>query len=139
MACYRNYFHFALWVCSFDLLIIAKLMKSTSNIFKQISALPAVVLLLLSTVTFAQDSQTIGSKISETNVQVASAAQSNSQMELVMWIMGSQTRIMSNHVTNTISTNGTEKKKYINVGITPNRILIKTIFKKATFRGAMVA
>jgi hypothetical protein len=115
-------------------------MKSVSNITKQLSALPAVVLLLLSSsVMLAQESQSTGLPISEANVQVASAAQSNSQMELVMWIMGSQTRVMSNHVTNTISTNGTEKKKYINVGMTPNRVLIKTIFKKAAFRSNMVA
>ena len=67
-------------------------------------------------------------------VAVASATQSNSQMELVMWIMGTQTQVKSNTITNSISTNGSEKKKFINLGMTPNRILSKTLLKKAASR-----
>ena len=51
-----------------------------------------------------------------------------------MWIMGTQTQVKSNTITNSISTNGSEKKKFINLGMTPNRILSKTLLKKAASR-----
>jgi len=106
-------------------------MTTTANILNKKRFIAIVVIFLLTNLKmFGQEAQTVPSI--DNNVTVASATQSNSQMELVMWIMGPTSRIKSNGVTNTISTNGSAKKKYINTGMTPNRILSKTILKKVS-------
>lgn len=115
-------------------------MKTTTNIFNRKRIIVVIVMFVLSSLKmFGQEGQTTGPVFIKGDVEVASATQSNSQMELVMWIIGTQAQVKSNNITNTISTNGTSKKTYINVGMTPNRILTKTILKKAAFHASAIA
>lgn len=64
-----------------------------------------------------------------TSVEVSAKEQENSKMEMVKWFMGSgQT---TSGVRMKEATKATSKKDMINAGITPNRILSRTILKKA--------
>jgi len=60
---------------------------------------------------------------------------SNSSLEMAMWFMSSKGQFSSDASTsNTISTNGSGKKNFINAGVTPNRILSRAFLKKAISR-----
>ena len=117
-------------------------MKTTANISNTVinrRLIALVVLMLLSSIgMFGQE--VIGTSADvDFKMEVAyEGDDSNSQMELVMWIMGSKTQMNVDNE-NRISTNGSGKKKYINCGMTPNRILSKTFLKKAMNRDQATA
>ena len=111
----------------------------TSN--KRIIAL--IVLLLLSSVRmFGQESKNeIVEPIVVKTVPVAATLNTTSQMELVSWFMGSKQLQMSNgnSTIGTTSTNNSGKKQFINLGMTPNRILSRTFLKKAINHESTIA
>jgi len=104
--------------------------NSTSN--KRLIAL--FVLLLLSCVgMFGQELNNNVASPAISSQVVSSASNTDSQMELISWFMGSKQIQISNAIntTNTISTNNSGKKQFINCGMTPNRILSRAFMKKA--------
>ena len=111
----------------------------TSN--KRIIAL--IVLLLLSSVRmFGQETKNeIVEPIVVKTVSVAATLNTTSQMELVSWFMGSKQLQMSNGTSTigTTSTNNSGKKQFINLGMTPNRILSRTFLKKAINHESTIA
>ncbi len=115
-------------------------MRTAANISNTINKrfIAIVVLLLLSSIgMFGQEVKSV-SEVVVSNTEVVSESES-SQMELVMWIMGSKSQMNNATNENAISTNGSGKKKYINCGMTPNRILSKTFLKKAMNRDQATA
>ncbi len=75
-------------------------------------------------------------------MQVASAnLNTESQMELVSWFMGSKASKVSNtsNTSNATSTNNSGKKQLINCGATPNRILSRAFLKKAINHDSTIA
>ena len=77
-----------------------------------------------------------------TEVSIAAAnLNTESQMELVSWFMGSKASQMSssNNVSNATSTNNSGKKQLINCGATPNRILSRAFLKKAINHDSTIA
>ena len=102
------------------------------------------VLMLLSSVgMFGQDMKNeIAAPAVFTTVEVAATnSNTESQMELVSWFMGSKQSQFSNaaNTTNTISTNNSGKKQMINCGMAPNRILSRTFLKKAINHDSTIA
>ena len=58
-------------------------------------------------------------------------AEDNSKLELVSWLTGARQSQLSNETATKTSTNKSGKKQFINSGMTPNRILSRTLLKKA--------
>ncbi|SDK22273.1 hypothetical protein, partial [Flavobacterium noncentrifugens] len=104
-----------------------KLMKtSVSNETSNIKLVVLLIMFLLAgTGMFAQTAETSNETIAvSTN---ASAVESNANINMVSWFMGTKQTPKA-----TISTDGTVgKKQMINSGIAPNRLLIKAFLKKA--------
>ncbi|RZJ66953.1 MAG: hypothetical protein EOO50_07820 [Flavobacterium sp.] len=95
-----------------------------------------VFLLMSCSGVFGQNAQTEANievsaieNVSVSNQAVAEQNTTTSQMELVIWFMGSKQATPS--ATNGTSTATTAKKQLINCGMTPNRILSRTLLKKA--------
>jgi len=115
-----------------------------SNITSNKRLIALFVLLLLSSVRmFGQEVKneiTVPAVTSTVNVANA-GTNTESQMELVSWFMGSKQSQPSNNanVSNTTSTNNSGKKQFINCGMTPNRILSKTFLKKAISHDSTIA
>jgi hypothetical protein len=102
------------------------------------------VLLVLSSVgMFGQElkSNVAPMTFTATEQIAADGDSTSSQMELVSWFMGTKQSQVSNAggVSNTISTNNTGKKQFINAGMTTNRILSRTFLKKAISRDNTIA
>lgn len=71
---------------------------------------------------------------------IAADGDDDSSMELVSWLLASkQVQMKSTKMNNTISTNPTGKKNFINNGMTPNRILSRTFLKKAIAYDSTIA
>ena len=86
-------------------------------------------LILLSSVSFGQSKEdnSIASTTTEVSNEVKQESNKNSNMEFVLWFMGSKQDPNS-----TISTEGINTKKQIMTsGLAPNRLLIKAFLKKA--------
>ena len=106
----------------------------TNIIFKKRFFTLFVMLLLSGFGMFGQEVKSESAPVVITN-NVDTASESNSQLEMVMWFMSSKGQFSNDSTTaNTISTNGSGKKKFINCGATPNRILSRTFLKKAISR-----
>jgi hypothetical protein len=102
------------------------------------------VLLVLSSVgMFGQElkSNVAPMTFTATEQIAADGDSTSSQMELVSWFMGTKQSQVSNAggASNTISTNSTGKKQFINAGMTTNRILSRTFLKKAISRDNTIA
>ena len=112
--------------------------NTTSN--KRIIAL-FVLLVLSCAKMFGQEVQAVAPAFTNTIEFVATADASESQMELVSWFMGTKQSQVSGSIgtTNTISTNKTGKKQFINNGLSTNRILSRTFLKKATSSQSTIA
>lgn len=114
-----------------------------NNIASNKRIIALFVLLLLSSVKmFGQVKNEIVAPaiIMTENVMVANE-NTNSQMEFVSWFMGSKQVQMNDGTksSNTISTNGSGKKQFINNGMTPNKILSRTFLKKAINHDSTIA
>ena len=87
------------------------------------------LLLLSSAGVFGQTAQ---KEILITDEVVASASNQtiafDNEMDFMNWFMGSKQN--QNHLDATNATNVSTKKQFINSGITPNRVLYKTLLKK---------
>ena len=113
---------------------------ATNNITSNKRLIALFVLLVLSSVKmFGQEVKAVPAFIN--GVEVAAAGDANeSQMELVSWFMGTkQSQVSGVNATNTISTNNTGKKQFINNGLSTNRILSRTFLKKATNSQSTIA
>jgi len=114
--------------------------NATNNITSNKRMIALFVLLLLSSVKmFGQEVQA-AAFINNAEV-VVSAETTESQMELVSWFMGTKQSQVSGSIstTNTISTNKSGKKQFINNGLSTNRILSRTFLKKATNSQSTIA
>jgi len=112
---------------------------ATNNITSNKRLIALFVLLVLSSVKmFGQEAD----KVAVTSeVVIATADASEAQMELVSWFMGTKQSQVSESInnSNTISTNKTGKKQFINNGVSTNRILSRTFLKKATNSQSTIA
>jgi hypothetical protein len=90
--------------------------------------LALLVLFLLSNFTMAAQQATVEA----TEVILVAAADKDEQLELASWMMGSKQSFVSpsSKTGDVISTNESCKKKFINNGLTTNRILNKTFSRK---------
>lgn len=122
-------------------------MRTISNTANQTSnrrLFAIVILLVLSSIgMFGQQTKNeiVAPAIINT-VEVASAnTNTDAQMDFVSWFMGTKQSQLSNEAkaTNTISTNNTGKKQFINNGMTPNRILSRAFLKKAINHDSTIA
>lgn len=114
-------------------------MSSTVQNFKLTSFLAAnkrllivIGLMLLSSAgVFGQTTQ---KEISNTKDVISLSTQQtiafDNDMDFMNWFMGSNQN--QNHSEATNDTNVSTKKQFINSGITPNRVLYKTLLKKVT-------
>lgn len=102
-----------------------------------------VLLVLSSAGMFGQQVKSnIAPAVVTTTAEVAMTGDNtDAQMELVSWFMGSRQSQVSNTVntSSTISTNNTGKKQFINCGMTTNRILSRTFLKKAINHDSTIA
>jgi len=94
--------------------------NTSSNTIKMMIVL---VMVLLSTAGFAQNTIEVPATVAATTTTV----ESNASMNMVSWFMG--TRQTTNDNTTTESNS---KKQMMTNGIAPNRLLIKTFLKKAS-------
>lgn len=78
---------------------------------------------------FGQNGKQVADVSLESREQSVSAQTQNSQMELVKWFMGSKEINQGSKTPG--STKTTAKKQMIESGMTPNRILSRTLLKKA--------
>ena len=101
--------------------------NTTSNTIKMMIVL---VMMLLSTAGFAQNTIEVPATVAASTTTV----ESNSSMNMVSWFMG--TRQTTNE--NTIKESNTRKQMMTN-GIAPNRLLIKTFLKKASQYASNIA
>lgn len=87
-----------------------------------------LVLVLLSNVKmFGQQAE----NIKPVSVAQTLIAETDSQMELVSWLMGTKQSHTTNAAEAVIATKSTAKKQFINSGMQTNRLLNKTFLKKA--------
>jgi hypothetical protein len=104
--------------------------SSKDNCVKNINALFMFAFVVLCNVSvFGQEieKQSIISNTTEIVSEVKEESTSSSNMDFVLWFMGSKQDPNS-----TISTEGVNtKKKIMTTGLAPNRILIKAFLKKA--------
>jgi hypothetical protein len=102
-----------------------------------------VLLLLSGARMFGQEvkAEKVEVVLISTSEAIAAGEHTESQMELVSWFMGSKLSQMSNtgNTTNSISTNKTGKKQFINNGLTTNKILSRTFLKKAINHDSTIA
>jgi hypothetical protein len=102
-----------------------------------------VLLVLSSARMFGQDvkNEIVPAAFTITDTVAAAGDTTDSQMELVSWFMGSKQSQVSSSIStsNTISTNKTGKKQFINNGLTTNRILSRTFMKKAINHDSTIA
>ena len=99
--------------------------NTTSNTIKMMIVL---VMMLLSTVGFAQN--TIEVPVTAT----ATTVESNASMNMVSWFMGTKQTTNEN-----ITKENSSKKQMMTSGIAPNRLLIKTFLKKASQYASNIA
>lgn len=113
---------------------------ATNNKTSNTRIIVLLVLLVLSSVRmFGQEVKAEATPIVLTNA-IAAGDHTESQMELVSWIMGvKQTQVSNTATSGTISTNKTNKKQFINNGLTTNRILSRVFLKKATNNDSTIA
>lgn len=104
--------------------------SSKDNTIKSITVLVMFVFMLLSNISVFGQSIAKGQSIDNSTETVSAASEvsaSNSNMNFVLWFMGSKQDPNS-----TISVDATNKKKQIMMsGMAPNRLLIKAFLKKA--------
>ncbi|NMH26521.1 hypothetical protein [Flavobacterium silvaticum] len=86
---------------------------------------------------FGQNGKVVAEGNVENREQSASVENRNSQMELVKWFMGSKEINQGSKTPG--STKTTTKKQMIESGMTPNRILSRTLLKKAMAYDSSVA
>jgi hypothetical protein len=99
-----------------------------------------VLLLLSGAGVFGQEASAAKQEVVVTTVdQQSLKAEENAQMELVSWLTGARKSQLSNETSTKTSTNKTGRKQYINCGMTPNRILTRTLLKKAMAQDSSVA
>ena len=112
-------------------------MKTTTNTTST-STLRMIVMfamLLLSGVSFGQTLNSVPSVVStDTTVSTTTATETNSNMNMVSWFMGSKQTTREG-----ISNESSAKKQMMTSGIAPNRLLIKTLLKKASNYATNVA
>jgi len=101
---------------------------TTSNSIKMMIAL---VMMLVSTVGFAQNTIETPGTIATTTT---TATESNASMGMVSWFMGAK-QTTNENITNETSS----KKQMMTSGIAPNRLLIKTFLKKASQYASNIA
>ena len=101
--------------------------STTSNNIKMMIVL---VMMLLSTVGFAQNKVEVPTAFATSTTTV----EANASMNMVSWFMG--TRQTTNENTTKESTS---KKQMMTSGIAPNRLLIKTFLKKASQYASNIA
>jgi hypothetical protein len=114
---------------------------ATNNIKSNKRLIVLFVMLVLSGVKmFGQEVQAEAPAFIATEI-VATTDANESQMELVSWFMGTKQSQVSGNIntSNTISTNKTGKKQFINNGLSTNRILSRTFLKKATNSQSTIA
>ncbi|KAB1154462.1 hypothetical protein [Flavobacterium luteum] len=120
---------------------------NTQNTFSRTGLVVVFVLFLLSSVgMFGQNIQPTATSTITIEVSIASSGETvasthattttNTTMNFVSWFMGTKQSPSTNQ-SNDFST-GT-KKQMINSGIAPNRLLIKTLLKKATNYNSTIA
>jgi hypothetical protein len=101
--------------------------NTTSNTIKMMIVL---VMMLLSTAGFAQNTIEVPATVATSSTTV----ESNAAINMVSWFMG--TRQTTNENTTKESNS---KKQMITNGIAPNRLLIKTFLKKASQYASNIA
>ena len=101
--------------------------KTTSTTIKMMVVL---VLMLLSTAGFSQSTIEVPATVAD----ATNAVESNSSMNMVSWFMGTKQPPNEN-----ITKETTSKKQMMTNGIAPNRLLIKTFFKKASQYASNIA
>ena len=100
--------------------------NTTSNTIKMMIVL---VMMLLSTVGFAQNTIEVPAVAAATT-----AVESNASMNMVSWFMG--TKQTTNE---SITKESTSKKQMMTSGVAPSRLLIKTFLKKASQYASNIA
>ena len=107
-------------------------MNTTANTTasNSIKMMVVLVMMLLSTVGFAQNTIEVPATVASSTTTV----ESNASMNMVSWFMG--TRQTTNENTTKESTS---KKQMMTSGIAPNRLLIKTFLKKASQYASNIA
>ncbi len=84
------------------------------------------VVLLFSSIAFAQRASIMPTVVVEAN-GTSTATETNANMNMVSWFMGSKQTTRE-----TLSNESNAKKQMMTSGIAPNRLLIKTLLKKAS-------
>ena len=99
-------------------------MKTTANtsISNDIKMMIVLVLMLLSTAGFAQNTLEIPAVAA-----ASTTVESNASMTMVSWFMG--TKQTTNE---SITKESTSKKQMMTSGVAPSRLLIKTFLKRAS-------
>jgi len=122
-------------------------MKTNATTSNKLTArfLVLVVMMLLSSVgMFGQNTVAVPASISleltitadETLASADSATTANATMNFVSWFMGTKQTPNANGA---IEVSSNSKKQMINLGIAPNRLLIKAFLKKASNYATTVA
>ena len=101
--------------------------STTSNNIKMMIVL---VMMLLSTVGFAQNKVEVPTAVATSTTTV----EANVSMNMVSWFMGTKQTTNEN-----ITKESTSKKQMMTSGIAPNRLLIKTFLKKASQYASNIA
>jgi hypothetical protein len=99
--------------------------NTTSNTIKMMIVL---VMMLLSTAGFAQNTIEVPATVAATTVE------SNTSINMVSWFMGTKQTTNENTTKESNS-----KKQMMTNGIAPNRLLIKTFLKKASQYASNIA
>ena len=105
-------------------------MNTAANhtISNQIKMMIILVMLVISSVGFAQNTIEVPAAAATTSVE------SNSSINMVSWFMGTK------QTTNENTTKESNSRKYMMTnGIAPNRLLIKTFLKKASQYASNIA
>jgi hypothetical protein len=107
-------------------------MNTTSNstASNQIKMIVVLVMLLLSSVGFAQSV----TEVPATYTTSTTTVESNSSINMVSWFMGTKQTTNENATKESNS-----KKQMMTNGIAPNRLLIKTFLKKASQYASNIA
>ena len=100
--------------------------NTTSNTIKMMIVL---VMMLLSTVGFAQNTIEVPAVAATTTT-----VESNASMNMVSWFMG--TKQTTNE---SITKESTSKRQMMTSGVAPSRLLIKTFLKKASQYASNIA
>ncbi len=92
------------------------------------------VVMLFSSFGFAQNVSVEPTVAVEINTTTTTATEANANMNMVSWFMGSKQTTRE-----TLSNESNAKKQMMTSGIAPNRLLIKTLLKKASNYATNVA